>query len=101
MRRQPTSVEGSPVRSALVEATLEAGFALVRLAEGQSGGDSRRILGEARMACRECERRMARLDGDGLRQFRRRCADLRHAIARASGKPAGARILQMPVQKAQ
>lgn len=100
MRRPQTWVEGTPVWQDLLEATLDAGFALVRLAEGQSGADSRRILGEARMACRESERRLARMGGDEPGRLRRRCADLRHAIAGASGKPAGARILQMPCLKA-
>jgi hypothetical protein len=90
------SSEGMPIRADLVEAGLNTGFALLHLASTQSGRDARRVLSEARAACRDSERRMAGLAEADHRRLRVRCADLRQALARAGGGAAGARVLQMP-----
>ncbi|HEV2445626.1 MAG TPA: hypothetical protein VGS58_06880 [Candidatus Sulfopaludibacter sp.] len=92
------SSEGIPIRADLVEAGLDTGFALLHLAKTQSGSDARRVLREARAACLEGERRLARLSEAEHRRLRVRFADLRQAIARAGHKPAGARILRMPAR---
>lgn len=94
--RGPTG--GIPIRADLAEAGLDMGFALLRLASTQSGRDARRVLEEARAACRESERRMAGLAEADYRRLRVRCADLRQAISRAGAGVPGARVLQMPAR---
>lgn len=88
--------EGIPVRADLVEAGLEMGFALLRLARTQPARDARRVLREAREACRESERRMAGLADADHRRLRVRSSDLRRAIARAGAGSPGAKVLRMP-----
>jgi len=82
----------------LVDAGLETGFALVQLAETQSRGNARRMLREARAACRESERRAVRLGESDRRRLRARFANLRQAIARAEGRPVPAMVLRMPAR---
>lgn len=96
MRSLQPPTEGIPVRADLVEAGLDMGFALLRLASTQARGDARRVLEEASAACRESERRMAGLAEADHRRLRVRCADLRQALARAGAAPPGAKVLRMP-----
>jgi len=90
------SSEGLPIRADLLQAGLDAGFALLHLAGTQSSRDARRALREARAACREGEQRLKGLRDTDLRHFRSRFADLRRAIERACTHRPSARIIQMP-----
>lgn len=96
MRRVQRASEGIPMRSDLVEAGLEMGFALLQLAQSQTNGEARRVLREARAACLESENRAARLNEADARRFRARCADLYQAIDRVASRSAKARTIRMP-----
>ena len=91
------------MRADLLQARLDAGYALLHLAGTQSGREVRRALREARAACREGEQRLKELREPGLRHFVLCFAKLRRAIektATAGGAPARppARVLQMPAR---
>lgn len=95
------SSEGLPIRADLLQARLDAGYALLHLAATQSSSESRRALREARAACREGEQRLKGLRDPGLRHFQSRFADLRRAIQGAAARPGPtarplARVLEMP-----
>jgi hypothetical protein len=95
------SSEGLPISADLLQASLDTGFALLRLAVTQSTRDARRARREARSACREGERRLAASRDPSLQHFRPRFAELSRAIERAGSakrlhrRPL-ARVLQMP-----
>lgn len=94
-------LSGRRVRADLVGADLDAGFALVRLAEKRGTPEASRALREAEDALLEGRRRSAMLKGDGRAQFRSRLDELRDAIDRAKSRCTArrrppAKILRMP-----
>ena len=88
---------GIRVRIDLAEAALDAGFALLRLAESQSGG---RALREAEAASIEVERRLFGLANGDARRLSRRLRQLRASIEAARGGRAnrGARVIRLPAR---
>jgi len=93
-------LSGRWVRADLVSANLDAGFALVRLAEKQGASEASRALREAEDAWIEGRRRSAKLKGAGSGQFRSRLNELHTAIEgarrRCSARRPRAKVLRMP-----
>ena len=96
LRGQP-SQGGIRVHIDLAEAALDAGFALLRLAESQSDG---RVLSEAEAACIEVERRLFGVMNSDARRLSRRLRQLRASIEDARGGRAnrGARVIRVPAR---